>query len=191
MNSNDNDVVVISNDYLEQSLTTEVNRTQKLRSIISEELLQLNSILDDYDRETAGTVVVNKADGSRIIDSKLSIKILGDNANVIDSVDIGKVDDTLTDELNESRSIYYNEINNVGRATSVAMRSPVRNKHEQHKPLNQKSMNLIAFPQSHYTQYSGKNKLTTNSVNNKNATTTDNKILYISHFDLMQVHHNR
>ena len=78
MNSNDDVVVVISNDYLEQSLTAEVNRTQELRTIINEELLQLNSILDDYDTEAATTVaVINKADSSHLVDSKLSIEISG------------------------------------------------------------------------------------------------------------------
>lgn len=205
MNSNDDVVAVISNDYLEQSLTAEVNRAQELRTIINEELLQLNSILDGYDTETATTVaVMNKADSSGIVDSKLSIEISGGNVHVIESADIGKVGDTLTtDDFNDSRSFFYNEINSVARATSAAMRSPVRNKHEQHKPLNQKSMNVIAFPQSHYsnyTQYSSINKLTTVSGNNNNAattknttsttTTTDKKLSYMSHFDLMQVHHN-
>lgn len=201
MNSNDDVVVVISNDYLEQSLTAEVNRTHELRTIINEELLQLNSILDDYDTETASAVaVINKAD--RIVDSKLSIEISGGKVHVTESADIGKVDDTLTtDEFNDSRSFFYNEINSVARATSAAMRSPVRNKHEQHKPLNQKSMNVIAFPQSHYsiyTQYSSINKLTTESGYNNNTTTTkntttttsDKKLSYMSHFDLIQVHHN-
>ena len=207
MNSNDDVVVVISNDYLEQSLTAEVNRTQELRTIINEELLQLNSILDDYDTETATTVaVINKADSSHLVDSKLSIEISGGNVHVIESADIGKVDDTLTaDDFNVSRSFFYNEINSAARATSAAMRSPVRNKHEQHKPLNQKSMNVIAFPLSHYsnyTQYSSINKLTTDSGTNNNTTTTknttittatttsDKKLSYMSHFDLIQVHHN-
>lgn len=47
-----------------------------------------------------------------------------------------------------------------------------------HKPLNQKSKNVIAFPQSHYSNYtqcSGINKLTTVSGNNNNATTSDIK----------------
>ena len=207
MNSNDDVVVVISNDYLEQSLTAEVNRTQELRTIINEELLQLNSILDDYDTEAATTVaVINKADSSHLVDSKLSIEISGGNVHVIESADIGKVDDTLTtDDFNVSRSFFYNEINSAARATSAAMRSPVRNKHEQHKPLNQKSMNVIAFPLSHYsnyTQYSSINKLTTDSGTNNNTTTTknttittatttsDKKLSYMSHFDLIQVHHN-
>jgi hypothetical protein len=207
MNSNDDVVVVISNDYLEQSLTAEVNRTQELRTIINEELLQLNSILDDYDTETATTVaVINKADSSHLVDSKLFIDISGGNAHVIESADIGKVDDALTtDDFNDSRRFFYNEINSVARATSAAMRSPVRNKHEQHKPLNQKSMNVIAFPLSHYsnyTQYSSINKLTTDSGTNNNTTTTknttittatttsDKKLSYMSHFDLIQVHHN-
>lgn len=201
MNSNDNFVVVISNDYLEQSLTAEVNRTQELRTIINEELLQLNSILDDYDTETASnTAVINKADGIRVVESNESIIMAGDNVNAI-----GMVGDTFNDGFNDSQNL-YNEISSVGRATSAAMRNPVRNKHEQHKPLNQKSMNVIAFPQSHYsnyTQYSDINKVTTNSggnnknsIANKDATTTatttsDNKPFYMSHYDLMQVHHNR
>jgi len=183
----DDDVVVISNDYLEQSLTVEVNRTQELRDIINGELLQFNSILDDYD--AASVVVVVKRDhSSRILDSKLSIATA---SNVTDNVGSGKFDDARSDEfnsMNDSQGV-YNERSDMYRNRTSATLSPMRNKHEQHKPLNQKSMNIVAFPQSLSNYMGGTHDFNKNSVISNNTTTPDNLPSYLSHYDLIQLHY--